>query len=168
MEFIIGIAIIGYLLFRRKKKQDARSAGFGAAETSKAEAGELEAYSKSIDEALEIEGNGLFGQEIKGEQAYKANISTLHAYMKSVDPLEDEFVAILIPEPSNQHDPNAVMVLAGNLLLGYIPREQAEEIGGQVNDLGGIVKCVGRLYFDPKNHFSSITLDMELPLRKMD
>lgn len=167
MEFIIVIAIIGYLLFRRKKKQDQQNTSFADLDISKAEVAELEAYGKSIDEAIEIEGNGLFGQEIKGEQAYSDNIATLHAYMKTVDPLEDEFVAVLIPEPTNKHDSNAVMVLAGNLLLGYIPREQAADIGNQVNGLGGIVKCVGKLYFDPKNHFSSISLDLELPLRKM-
>ena len=38
----------------------------------------------------------------------------------------------LVPEPDNEHDPNAVAIWNGEqtLQLGYVPRETAAELGG--------------------------------------
>jgi len=36
-----------------------------------------------------------------------------------------EVEAVLVPEPTNPHDPNAVMVQVGGLLVGYLPRQSA-------------------------------------------
>lgn len=34
----------------------------------------------------------------------------------------------LIREPENPHDPNAIRVMSGDAHIGYVPREQTEEI----------------------------------------
>ena len=34
----------------------------------------------------------------------------------------------LIPEPTNQHDPNAVKVLINDIFVGYVPKEDCEAV----------------------------------------
>lgn len=38
----------------------------------------------------------------------------------------------LAPEPTNQHDPNAVKVLLGEEHVGFVPRDVAPEIGALI------------------------------------
>ncbi len=44
--------------------------------------------------------------------------------------------AMLVPEPSNPHDPNAVMVQIDGRLVGYLPREEAVAYGPALEELG--------------------------------
>jgi len=44
--------------------------------------------------------------------------------------------ALLVPEPSNPHDPNAVMVQIGGKLVGYLPRDEAVAYGPALKELG--------------------------------
>ena len=44
--------------------------------------------------------------------------------------------ALLIPEPSNPHDPNAVMVHIDAHLVGYLPRDEAVAYGPTLKELG--------------------------------
>jgi rubrerythrin len=41
------------------------------------------------------------------------------------DPVREDIVAELVPEPENTHDPNAIKVLIGGELVGYLSREDA-------------------------------------------
>jgi hypothetical protein len=43
-----------------------------------------------------------------------------------------EVEAVLVPEPTNPHDPNAVMVQVGGLLVGYLPRQSAVAYGPMI------------------------------------
>jgi hypothetical protein len=45
--------------------------------------------------------------------------------------------ALLVPEPSNPHDSNAVMVQIDGKLVGYLPREEAVAYGPALKELGG-------------------------------
>jgi hypothetical protein len=36
-------------------------------------------------------------------------------------------------DPANEHDPNAIMVLAGGDLVGFVPRELAAELAGELD-----------------------------------
>jgi hypothetical protein len=36
-------------------------------------------------------------------------------------------------DPGNEHDPNAIMVLAGGELIGFVPRELAAELAGELD-----------------------------------
>ena len=36
-------------------------------------------------------------------------------------------------DPANEHDPNAIAVLAGGEQVGWVPRELAEELAGQID-----------------------------------
>ena len=44
--------------------------------------------------------------------------------------------ALLVPEPSNPHDPNAVMVQIEGRLVGYLPRDEAVAYGPTLRELG--------------------------------
>jgi len=44
--------------------------------------------------------------------------------------------AVLVPEPSNPHDPNAVMVQIDGKLVGYLPRDDAVAYGPALRELG--------------------------------
>ena len=44
------------------------------------------------------------------------------------DPLE------LRRDPANEHDPNAIMVLAAGELIGYVPREVAADLAAELDD----------------------------------
>ena len=45
--------------------------------------------------------------------------------------------AVLVPEPSNPHDPKAVMVQIDRKLVGYLPREEAVAYGPTLAELAG-------------------------------
>jgi HIRAN domain-containing protein len=71
-------------------------------------------------------------------------------------------MALLLPEPENAYDPNAVAVHIGGRHVGYLPRDLASTHGAAIASLGEDGKPVGckaeirgsgpygvELYFDP-------------------
>jgi len=42
-------------------------------------------------------------------------------------------IAALVPEPDNQYDPNAIMVMIDGQQVGYIPKDDAPEIGRRLD-----------------------------------
>lgn len=72
-------------------------------------------------------------------------------------------LALLVPEPENEYDPNAVAVQIGGRLVGYLPRDLASRFSAAIRSLGSDGKPVGckaeirgsgpygvALYFDPE------------------
>ena len=62
-----------------------------------------------------------------------------------------EFMALLMPEPTNPHDPNAVQVwsLKDSVQLGYMAREQAEEypdVSARLVETKSAAVCRATLY----------------------
>ena len=56
--------------------------------------------------------------------------------------------ALLVPEPSNPHDPNAVMVQIAGKLVGYLPRDEAVAYGEtlrQLTERGRTGACEARI-----------------------
>lgn len=37
---------------------------------------------------------------------------------------------VLVPEPTNQHDPNAIKVMINNIHVGYVPKEDCARVKG--------------------------------------
>lgn len=62
--------------------------------------------------------------EVKGEASYQDALASICGGKCKAGHRLD-VVATLIPEPSNQYDPNAVQVHVNNKLVGYINRPQA-------------------------------------------
>jgi hypothetical protein len=67
---------------------------------------------------------GRYRVEIVGEASYQAAIGRL-AGAKTHDGVSVYKPAVLVPEPTNPHDRNAVSVRIEGLTVGYLSREQA-------------------------------------------
>jgi HIRAN domain len=66
--------------------------------------------------------------EVVGESHHQDALVAITGRTEFVDVLH-ECVALLIPEPSNPHDPNAVAVHIEGHHVGYLSREEAPEYG---------------------------------------
>jgi hypothetical protein len=91
-------------------------------------------------------GPGTFQYNVVGESNYNAN---LRAVLKEegIDagvPGEFETTAMLLCEPRNQFDPNAVAVVVNTRRVGYIPKEDAKGLSPQLQQMaaGGQVLFV--------------------------
>lgn len=74
-----------------------------------------------------------FHTKINGTSFRPENLPTLKGLVK-----EQELS--LLPEPTNKYDPNAIAIYLQDKHLGYIPRDTAAKIVGDVN--ANTVKCV--------------------------
>lgn len=156
MEILIIAGIVLFFYWRRQKKKqrltvDAFQNALG--------------YANAINAAPYLKGDGSFSQEVVGESFYGKDFKRLESYIKQVDPGEDEVVCILVADPKNKHDKNAVRVMAGDLQLGHLPREIAAEVQSEIIDYGGLVKVTGKVHFGQHN---SMRLDMLIPLETKD
>jgi len=61
---------------------------------------------------------------VAGESHYQAALQALTGTDGTAE-IRREVEAVLIPEPANPHDPNAVMVQISDHLVGYLPRAHA-------------------------------------------
>lgn len=82
-----------------------------------------------------ISGPGDFEFDIVGESHYQAELTRL-AGPKTDDGVEVECDAVLMPEPSNPYDANAVAVLIEGEKVGYLSRADAARWDAQLNRLG--------------------------------
>ena len=65
---------------------------------------------------------------VVGESHYQPAIRAACDWKPAEDTLF-ECMAELVPEPTNPHDENAIMVKIGGRQVGYLSREDAEELG---------------------------------------
>lgn len=79
--------------------------------------------------------------DVVGESNYQdALIAIAGRYTREGDSVEVE--AELVREPSNPHDPNAVAVRIQRRTVGYLSRDQAVRVGGQMREEGlSVVVC---------------------------
>jgi hypothetical protein len=78
----------------------------------------------------------LWGRElvnVAGESHYQDALRAIAGDAGGQVRLERE--ATLVPEPDNPHDANAVKVLIGGRLVGYLPRAEAVAYGDLVRDV---------------------------------
>jgi hypothetical protein len=69
---------------------------------------------------------GECNQEVRGEAAYQNELSNIVGGKKQ-DSANFNCYAILVPEPNNAYDKNAVVVIVNNMVVGYLPKEQCKE-----------------------------------------
>jgi hypothetical protein len=111
-------------------------------------------------------GNGEYEQEVHGESHYQNALATI-AGGKEQRGKEFECQAILEREPSNRYDKNAVKVTVNNLLVGYLPREDAEIFCRWATRKGAVsVTCnalvVGGWHDDKSEGSYGIRLDIRI------
>jgi len=86
----------------------------------------------------EIQGDGEFDCEVVGESNYQDALSRITGG-KTSDGHSFECTALLLAEPNNRHDPNAVVVQIQGETVGYLPRHHAKQIAAvfRKNNLAG-------------------------------
>jgi hypothetical protein len=104
-----------------------------------------------MSKVIRIKGDGTYPLEVAGESFYQDNLIAICGPIPSEDPFprelddpnlydnEDEpvpqkraneprlFDALLVPEPTNKHDKNAVKVIIQDKQVGYLPRPEAAD-----------------------------------------
>lgn len=74
--------------------------------------------------------------DVVGESHYKESLRSLFPAKLPADGSQSiDTTAILLPEPTNKHDPNAVMVLVQGKHVGYLAREDAARYAPVLNQL---------------------------------
>ena len=60
-------------------------------------------------------------------------------------PVNDAVLVRVVPEPTNRKDPNAIVVTAAGMTLGYIPKTHQESMSEVLAQHGGTVQLLGLL-----------------------
>jgi hypothetical protein len=89
--------------------------------------------------------------EVVGESFHQSNLErTVRKHGRSVE-------AILMPEPHNEYDANAVAILVDDLIVGHLPREVAANYQGAITQLmsrtGKSVAVTGEIVGGDPGHF---------------
>ncbi len=80
-------------------------------------------------------GPGVFDVEVVGESHYQKNIQRIVGPL-SDDGIRAEFVADLILEKDNQHDPNAIRVDIAGMTVGHLSRNDAPAVRATLKPVG--------------------------------
>ena len=78
-------------------------------------------------EVVEVRQSGSFELPIVGEQSYTKNFEKLFG-KRNREGVDVVCAALLIPEPDNPYDANAVRVFIKEMLVGYLERESAKKL----------------------------------------
>jgi hypothetical protein len=116
--------------------------------------------------AIELAGGAHVG--IVGESHYQETIiKTAALSLPDEDPDWRMFRAVLVREPNNQFDPNAIGVYSSEGKVGHLSREKAieygpvfEEIARQRCDAGACQGLIGR---QDSNHPYGVVLRLSIP-----
>ena len=94
---------------------------------------------------------------IKGQNHYRGNIISLFNSKTTGFAQELDIDGILEPEPSNEHDPDAVILRVHGFAVGYIAQEFANTIKDQIS--GGVkVRCKLIWNRDPEAPMISVVI----------
>lgn len=101
-----------------------------------------------------------FGQDVVGESFHRAAIAT------AVQRFGSEFVVVLVPDPANPYDSNAIAVHHPEIgRLGHLPREDAAEVADELNRLaviGEFLTCHARALGSGIETAHGLLLDCDL------
>ncbi|SEH16317.1 HIRAN domain-containing protein [Thermoleophilum album] len=92
---------------------------------------------KRIPGALQISATlseGRFRVEVVGESRYQEALEAI-AGGRTEEGADLETVALLVPEPTNRYDPNAVQVMIDGKVVGYLSRENAEVLQPRILEM---------------------------------
>lgn len=122
---------------------------------------------KASEPAGHIRGNGEFDCEVVGESHYQKALERI-AGGRSEDGAEHDCIAVLVPEPQNKHDRNAIRVDIDGRTVGYLSRSDAIDLGKVLRGkgLGGAILTVNAMIVggwdrggDDRGHFG-VRLDI--------
>jgi hypothetical protein len=115
---------------------------------------------------VDVWGTGHCGQQVVGESRYADALrrAVVHRDRSSTGELMVD--AVLVPEPGNRYDANAVAVTIDGRNVGYLPREDAPPYAavlGRLADRGVLARVPARLWWehlDAGTLFASVSLDL--------
>lgn len=101
---------------------------------------------------------------VVGESHYQNTLRSLCGSQRWED-VGFDCVAVLVPEPNNPHDPNAIMVQVEARLVGYLSREDAVRYQELITDaLPRLIQCDARIAGrGPGSDTSNLGVFLKLP-----
>jgi Protein of unknown function (DUF4236)/HIRAN domain len=114
-------------------------------------------------------GDGAYRYEVVGESHYQTELAAIVGG-RTEDSASHECAAVLVPEPNNPYDPNAIYVCIGGHKVGYLARDCAVSFGMALAQEGyGEASCRALIvggWDRGKNDQGSfgVKLDIALPL----
>jgi hypothetical protein len=115
---------------------------------------------------VDVWGTGHCGQQVVGESHYFDALRSVVATRDRRATGEMMVQAVLVPEPANRHDPNAVAVTIEGRLVGYLPREDAPAYAtvlGPLASRGLFARLAARLWWEgvrDGDWLASVSLDL--------
>jgi hypothetical protein len=94
---------------------------------------------------------------IKGQNHYKGNIVSIFEKSSTGFAQELDIDGILEPEPTNAHDPNAVILRVHGYAIGYIAQQKAASVKQQIGS-GIKVRCRLMWNRDPESEIFSVAV----------
>lgn len=94
---------------------------------------------------------------IKGQNHYRGNIVSLFAAHSEGLQQELDIDGILEPEPTNAHDPNAVILRVHGYVIGYIAQQHASLVKGKIGT-GIKARCKILWNRDPETPIVSVVI----------
>lgn len=111
--------------------------------------------------------------DVVGEASYQDELEDV-AGGRTYRGADELKTAVLVPEPSNPYDPNAIRVTIDGVLVGYLSRKNAELVSEYLNGLaaqGTLVSCSARVVGGWRRkggddgHFG-VVLDVDFPVKR--
>lgn len=158
MEFVLLLAVILFFFFRARKRNSDHP------QISPELAQRQSRYLKQMNTSPRLRGNGSFANQVAGEHAYQESLTIVKQMLVQDYSLDSTFMAVLAAEPTNSVDPNAVRVLVGDEIVGYLPACQAAVIQTAILQFGGEVIAEARLTELGEAERIEIELDFVIPL----
>lgn len=77
----------------------------------------------------------------------------------------DSFEAVLVCEPANPLNPNAIAVTWFGYVMGYLPKSESAELFAFIMKRGGMARATARMKFDIADNSSAVRVDVQKPFR---
>jgi len=117
------------------------------------------------------EGEGDFAYDIVGEASYQAGILSVLGGPLGIEGANLQKTAVIVPEPENKYDQNAMRVFIDGVLVGYLARDDAAEMVEELESLQSVAVVVcealvvgGFSKRDGSRAHLGVKLDLMLPL----
>lgn len=160
-QFITGIvisAILAFFAFKKKKSKTETTQDLHSIEPVNDDTN-VDGYETKVTQSFQSTHSGdlvnddtdLYGYEL----AYKYDGVTV-AYSSNYSVAEVGKIVSLVPEPNNEHDPNAVAVMLNNVKLGYLPKNRLQKMYHDFMNSGKVV--LAKIEYN--NNINTILLTM--------
>lgn len=115
----------------------------------------------------ELAGDGSYSQDVEGELAYRETLDNFGEWIERYHPGENEINVILEVVPGKGNIRHTVRIEAGDAVIGFIARADAEKFADELLALGGTARASAQFRWSPNDGNSTLMIDAVRPLRKL-